>query len=264
MVLLCWLIILHWVSLFVSKQSTLLTGVGTGKEADSLWIDCLLANKLDPQEAVKLNVEALLNITQPEISSASPTSLNLQQAAYRTRAVLSLVSPDLILPRLVSQVQKDLDPTTASSFSPLDLAIWAADADTPYVDVLAPATPTSQRPVKGKERAIQEWEDNIRKSLAAKKQNGIQKPKTLTKAEKGLIDAQLAKEAEIRSSVDLALDRLRRGLDTVQAIWRYNPQLQPIYASAFIEAVVPALRLPIIVQISQAAFTCWMVCACQI
>lgn len=66
-----------------------------------------------------------------------------------------------------------------------------------------------------KQRAIDQWEAELREQLERKKSGGV---KSLTKAEKALVDAQLAKEAETRSKVDETLKKLRHGFRILQTL----------------------------------------------
>jgi hypothetical protein len=67
---------------------------------------------------------------------------------------------------------------------------------------------------KGKDADINKWEAELRKSLAQKK--SLQP--TLTKQEKTLVDAQLAKEEVTRNQLRILQQRLQDGLSMIQSL----------------------------------------------
>lgn len=71
-----------------------------------------------------------------------------------------------------------------------------------------------ERPTKGKEASIAKWEEEIRKSIAAKKATGA----TLTKQQQAAVNAQLATEAKIREHVAQVQTKLKRGLHLIQSV----------------------------------------------
>ncbi|KAG8875312.1 translational activator of GCN4 [Tulasnella sp. 331] len=95
-------------------------------------------------------------------------------------------------------------------------------------------------PSKGKDREIEKWETDLRKKLEAKKAAA---PVTLSKHDKALIDAQLAKESDIRRQVDGIQSRLHRGLELIRSLVAANvDEFQPHIASLAIlllESVLP-------------------------
>jgi hypothetical protein len=80
--------------------------------------------------------------------------------------------------------------------------------------VLRQTPPTSAKPSKGKNGEIERWEAELRSSLAKKKAG----TGTLSKAEQELVNAQLAKEAQIRAEVGKAIKRMQRGLAIIRSL----------------------------------------------
>lgn len=72
---------------------------------------------------------------------------------------------------------------------------------------------------KGKEAELRKWEAELRKSLATKKVANVT---NLSKEDKALVDAQLAKESEIRSKVNLVKSSVERGLQIIRSIVKAN------------------------------------------
>lgn len=70
---------------------------------------------------------------------------------------------------------------------------------------------------KGKNAAMDKWDQETRAALAAKKK-ASQGVTTLSKQEKLLVDAQLAKETEIRARVADALARVHQSLRVIRSL----------------------------------------------
>jgi len=72
---------------------------------------------------------------------------------------------------------------------------------------------------KGKDAELRKWEAELRKSLATKKPANAS---NLSKQDRALVDAQLAKETQIRSKVTSIKSRLDRGLQLVRSMVAAN------------------------------------------
>lgn len=68
---------------------------------------------------------------------------------------------------------------------------------------------------KGKDAEIAKWEAEVKKSLKSKKTTAQE---TLSKQDKALVDAQLAKEASIRTRVSTLKHQLERALHLVSSM----------------------------------------------
>lgn len=68
---------------------------------------------------------------------------------------------------------------------------------------------------KGKNAAMDKWDQETRAALAAKKKQGTT---TLSKTDRALVDAQLAKEAEIRARVADILARIHQSLRIIRSL----------------------------------------------
>ncbi|EKM53603.1 uncharacterized protein PHACADRAFT_125439 [Phanerochaete carnosa HHB-10118-sp] len=181
------------------------------------WIDLCQTAGVDPHEIATKHWERIL----PQLIAASESqSPGFIEASYRAVTTLSFVAPEIAIPRVVEQLRRDIDAQALSSLTDEDLAIWATPEGTTYVDVLA--NKKTDEPVKkGKGYKDAQWEAEIRKSLANKKQNasGI-----LSKQDQALLKAQLEKEAAIRKRVEGLKTRLERGLALVRSLVRSNAE----------------------------------------
>ena len=171
--------------------------------------------------------------------------------------MLIFIAPAVFLPLLLQDIATDLDLASTSSVQTTDIAIWQLPADVTYVDVLATKVSGPEKIAKGKDRALQQWEEEVRQSLAAKKVNGALPTKSLTKAEKALVDAQLAKEAIVRQQVDVALSHLRRGLRIVASLLR-SPSEEVLAAlPLLLDAVLAVFAIPLISLVKDEAYQLW-------
>ncbi|EEB98078.1 hypothetical protein MPER_02478 [Moniliophthora perniciosa FA553] len=117
-------------------------------------------------------------------------------------------------PRVMDQLREDISPSNINSLTEFDFAVWATPEGTTYVDVLS-NTKGDVQPKKGKGAEIAQWEADLRKSLANKKAANTV---TLTKQQQSLVNAQLAKEAEVRKRVASIKANLDRGLRLVGSL----------------------------------------------
>jgi hypothetical protein len=112
---------------------------------------------------------------------------------------------------------------------------------------------------KGKDRDIEKWEAEVRKSLARKGSSSV----SLSQQERALVQAQLEKEALIRSNVESLRSNLQRGLRFIEALISANvPALQrhmPSISSLLLEGALGAQGSALI---GQNAFDVYVVGSC--
>ena len=165
-------------------------------------------DSLDPPEVVTQHVDHMLRLIYD--AHADPAWRASAEAALST---VALIAPDVVLPRVCGDIVRHLSVQSLEAWSAQDVAIWRAPGDKPYVDVLA--SHKSQQPLdKGRTTSMDQWDAEVRASIAAKK--AASAPKTLSKQDQAAVDAQLARECEIRDSIErerthvlLALRRVR-------------------------------------------------------
>ncbi|KAF8161530.1 armadillo-type protein [Crassisporium funariophilum] len=175
------------------------------------WIDLCQKASLDPYELINKHLDKLFNLVLN--ATLTESKHGFADASYSAVTTVVFVSPATALPRLVQQLQADLDPASLNALTDLDLGVWATPEGTTFVDVLSSAKGEA-RPNKGKDYEIAKWEEEIRKSLAAKKST----PVTLSKQQQALVSGQLEKEAKIRQRVQTIRANLTRGLHIVRSI----------------------------------------------
>jgi hypothetical protein len=87
---------------------------------------------------------------------------------------------------------------------------------------------------KGKDAKLAKWEEEVRKSIAAKKSATV----TMSKQEQALVHEQLEKEAHVRNEMTSLKSNLERGFSFLRGLVAANaPELQ-IFAFRIVENVL--------------------------
>lgn len=201
------------------------------------WISSCLRTGIDPGNLVRefpekcmeqltrlhevCRVPILLkrNSESPElILSQDPIQSKIPQidaAIWSAAGELAFVAPDAMVPRLVGQIQDDLDTSRLSQFTATDVAIARTPEGTMFVDVLSTKSKQSNFDKNTKDYDILKWEEELRSQLADKKG---QKQKKLTAEEQSKVKAQLAKESKIREEVLQVIKKIERGCGIIQGL----------------------------------------------
>jgi hypothetical protein len=181
----------------------------------SSWIETCLKTGTDPGELVKRNasqcMDQIVRVTEDKLLVTIPA---FQLAAFKATADLAFVAPDDLTPIVLDQICSDLDVKLLQDIGPTEAAIFRTPEGTAFIDVLAKQT-QSQAPSKNsKDYDTYKWEQEVRTQLAQKKGT----TKKLTADEQAKVNAQLAKETEIRGNVTSAVAKLRRGIGMVTGL----------------------------------------------
>ncbi|CAE7122272.1 unnamed protein product [Rhizoctonia solani] len=176
-----------------------------------LWVDLCLRAKLDPHVLVTRSVDRLLELVLLKQGEHSEQTL---ESAYRALSSIVFIAPAVVLPHVISEIQRTLAPAQVEALGAVDFAIWRTPAGTMFHDVLA----NKKGPVlnnKSKDADIEKWEAELRKTLESKK--GAPS-KALSKQEQAQVNAQLAKEEAIRSNVQRIKGDMLRGLALIKSL----------------------------------------------
>lgn len=93
---------------------------------------------------------------------------------------------------------------------------------------------------KGKNAAMDKWDQETRAALAAKKKQGST---TLTKAERALVDAQLANEAKTRARVVDALSRVHQSLRIIRSLLSLSTEERDQFLPPMVFSLLAAVSL---------------------
>ncbi|RDH35615.1 60S ribosomal protein L19 [Aspergillus welwitschiae] len=180
------------------------------------WISSCLRTGIDPGNLVRefpeKCMEQLTRLHEDPIQSKIP---QIDAAIWSAAGELAFVAPDAMVPRLVGQIQDDLDTSRLSQFTATDVAIARTPEGTMFVDVLSTKSKQSNFDKNTKDYDILKWEEELRSQLADKKG---QKQKKLTAEEQSKVKAQLAKESKIREEVLQVIKKIERGCGIIQGL----------------------------------------------
>ncbi len=120
---------------------------------------------------------------------------------------------------------------------------------------------SSQAQVKGKDADLAKWDAEVRQSLAKKK--SVAAP-TLSKQEQGLVQAQIEKEAKIRSRVNRIKANLDRSLQIISYLICGNIEDFQVYVSQVVTLILSSGALDKgALLVGSLAFDTYLVWGCQ-
>jgi hypothetical protein len=145
---------------------------------------------------------------------------------------LAFIAPEVAIPRFAQRIETWLDVDQLSSLGSYEYGVWSTPPGVAFVDgecimglsyygsdiTLVLSKKSAAAPEKGKDADIKKWEQELRKSLAQKRPG----EPTLTKQEKALVDAQLAKEEATRNQLRSTKQHLEDGLSMIHSLLRSN------------------------------------------
>jgi hypothetical protein len=179
------------------------------------WIDTCLSIGQDPGKLVLENLDKCLGevvrVTETYTGEDSP---QVYSAAYDAAADLAFVAPEAAIPRLVKQLEQDLNSAQLSSIGSTEAAIFRTPKGTTYIDVLASKKQEAPLDKTAKDYDILKFEAEVRAQIAQKKGT----TKKLTADEQAKVKAQLAKESAIRTEVAQIDKQLRRGIGFIHSL----------------------------------------------
>ncbi|KAL7422316.1 translational activator of GCN4 [Cryptotrichosporon argae] len=182
--------------------------------ATATWITLVQALGLDPA-AVASNKREKILATVWAAAGTPAEDERMAQAAYRTIATLAFIDPAIYVDAVWQQIKADLDPVELESIGLEERGIWVTPVDQMFVDVLNVKKDQPENKNR-KDYAVEKWEQEVRESLAKKKTAAVSA--NLSKQDRALVAAQLAKEADVRRHIARLQARLDRGLRLVASL----------------------------------------------
>ncbi|KAI1957719.1 translational activator of GCN4 [Ophidiomyces ophidiicola] len=179
------------------------------------WIDVVLKAGVDPGQLVQNHPAECMSQVLLATEDETRAKLSVGKlAAWNAAAELAFVAPDDMIPKLVKQFESDLNVDRFTRFGLLDIDIARHPEDSTFIDVLS--AKTTRLPGKGdKDYDTLKWEQELRTEMARKRG---QQQKKLTPDEQKKVNAQLAKEGEIRKSVQSQEQFILRGAGIVESL----------------------------------------------
>ncbi|OAA53021.1 50S ribosomal protein L19e [Cordyceps fumosorosea ARSEF 2679] len=253
-------------SMIVLAQPELITG--------SNWIDTVIRMGIDPGELARKHRDHVLkeigtraapeNVSTDKIYAFSEQNANdshqpaiLRQAAYNAAAELAFVAPDIIVPRLLELVARDLNPDDLRSIGPLEMAIFRTPEGTCFVDVLGKKAKGVLPNKKSAAEDISRWEQDARTQIEQRKPQS----KKLSSEEASKVNAQLRKEETIRDSVRELQARINRGVGVIEALASGPPTDATLWLGQSVRLLLNAIEEGASFVVEEVVATAFLKCS---
>lgn len=177
------------------------------------WIGLALRASVDPGAVVKTHVNALL-ATALNVLETSKIGGPLFNAALKSISTISFIDSKTVQPEIAKALRADLDVENIADVDETATKIWAAAEGELVVDVLQGNKPKKVEDKNSKDYETRKWEESLQKEISSKKT--VQKK--LTREEQAQVNEQLAKESEIRASINEKVTRYNRAFYIIREL----------------------------------------------
>ena len=223
------------------------------------WIDTCLRVGQDPGSIARANVTQCLQAVDRSLTSfqgATP-SATVKLAAYNAAAELVFVAPDSITPALIDIINGSLSVDDLKQYGPTEIAIARTREGIAFVDVLSSKSLGYAIDKNAKDYDIMKWEAEIRSQVAQKRGQD----RKLTPDEMAKVQAQLTKEAAIRTEVHRLESRLRNGIGFVHALAIGPPTDPHLWFSQVLQALINVIAAGVGRLVGSAADNTYLDCS---
>lgn len=141
------------------------------------------------------------------INSTGDSKHSLYKAVIKATGIIAFIAPNVIAPLLAESFANEIKVDEIEQIDHQTLEIWRAKEGELVVDVLI----SDKKQVidkNSKDYEIKKWEESIKKDISKTKKL----PTKLTKEQSILINAQLAKESQIRSDVQTTINNVDKSI----------------------------------------------------
>jgi hypothetical protein len=239
------------------EMKNLLVLLGPGVIPKTSWIETCIELGQDPGALVSSNPEGFIEKVNSILYDSKQALDAVKVACHRTFAELAFVAPQAILPLLVNQIKGDLSLAELEKFTPTDFAIARTAEGTTFVDILNAKRQAQTLDKGSSDYEIQKWEAEVRAQQAAKK--GQQKK--LTPDEQAKVQAQLAKESEIRGRVRILEGKVQRGIGTIKALALGPPTEFELWMGPSLKALIDSIQAGVGSLVGESASDAFVACA---
>ncbi|KAG8455790.1 hypothetical protein GDO86_001836 [Hymenochirus boettgeri] len=207
-----------------------------------LWVDLLQKMNIKPTEFINKHIEDFL----PLITSKD----TLDQSVLNAAGLLARLSPEKVLPRLISIITESLQTPALCHVTREEFAIMQTPEGVLYdKSIIQSAQQDSLKKanMKRENKAYSFKEQIIELELKEeiKKKKGIKEELQLTSKQKEMLQTQMEKEKQTRKRLT-ELDReLENTLQLLDSILRQNPPGFSQYIPSLISCFLPLLRSPL-------------------
>ena len=223
------------------------------------WIEICLRVGQDPGTLVRAKAAQCLERVDYflTINDGITFSTTIQLAAHNTAAELAFIAPDVITPLIIERIEHDLAAEQVNSYGPTDVAIARTPEGTAFVDVLDTKTMSYVLDKNSKDYDTMKWEEEVRNHLAQKKGQ----EKKLTTDEKAKVNAQLVKEANIRSKILEHEKVLRRGLGFIHSLATGPPIEADMWLGSCLNVLLDLITADAQLLVGDAANETYLTCS---
>lgn len=176
------------------------------------WVGVALRSSLDPGRVVESHADQILDNILNTLATSTIDG-DIFNAAKKAIVTVGFVNPEIAAPKIANILETEFDVAVLDQLDEVSIKIWKASEDEVVVDVLGESKPNSADNKNNKDYETRKWEESLKKELAQKK--GAKK---LTREEQQLVKAQLAKELEIRKTVEGQVRNYLRAFHIVNAL----------------------------------------------
>ncbi|OWK14094.1 hypothetical protein Celaphus_00000247 [Cervus elaphus hippelaphus] len=207
-----------------------------------LWPALLARMKIDPEAFITRHLDQII----PRITTQSP----LNQSSMNAMGSLSILSPDRVLPQLISTVTASVQNPALCQVTREEFAIMQTPAGELYdKSIIQSAQQDSIKKanMKRENKAYSFKEQIIELELKEeiKKKKGIKEEVQLTSKQKEMLQAQLDKEAQIRRRLQELDGELEAALGLLDTILAKNPSGLTQYIPVLVDSFLPLLKSPL-------------------
>ncbi|KAI6049711.1 GCN1 [Marmota monax] len=207
-----------------------------------LWPALLAKMKIDPEAFITRHLDQII----PRITTQSP----LNQSSMNAMGSLSILSPDRVLPQLISTITASVQNPALRLVTREEFAIMQTPAGELYdKSIIQSAQQDSIKKanMKRENKAYSFKEQIIELELKEeiKKKKGIKEEVQLTSKQKEMLQAQLDKEAQIRRRLQELDGELEAALGLLDTILAKNPSGLTQYIPVLVDSFLPLLKSPL-------------------
>ncbi|XP_030743287.1 eIF-2-alpha kinase activator GCN1 [Echinops telfairi] len=207
-----------------------------------LWPALLTRMKIDPEAFISRHLDHII----PRITTQSP----LSQSSMNAMGSLSLLSPDRVLPQIISTITTSVQNPALCQVTREEVAIMQTPAGELYDKTIiqsAQQDSIKKANMKRENKAYSFKEQIIELELKEeiKKKKGIKEEVPLTSKQKEMLQAQLDREAQIRRRLQELDSGLEAALGLLDTVLAKNPVGLTQYVPVLVDAFLPLLKSPL-------------------
>ncbi|OAA72762.1 Armadillo-like helical [Akanthomyces lecanii RCEF 1005] len=222
---------------------------------NSNWIDTVIRMGIDPGELARRHRDTLIGEIGARTAPEQPATV--KQAAYNAAAELAFVAPDVVVPRLLELIGRDLNSDGLRSIGPLEMAISRTPEGTYFVDILGKKAKSAAPSKKSAAGDIADWEQDARRQIEQRKTQS----KKLSAEEASKVNAQLKKETGVRESVRELQARINRGIGIIEALATGPPTDATLWLGQSVKLLLGAIEEGASFVVGEVVATAFLKCS---